>query len=104
MASTFTWLDYDEQQRSRMREIVGLFQDAGTVDELGLGRVRDVFSDRLFPGTSVLWRRARYLLLVPWTYAVLDREGVTGGVTAERAARRIQRRVRDALYDARDFD
>ncbi|WP_408647239.1 DUF6361 family protein [Tessaracoccus coleopterorum] len=38
------------------------------MDELGIGQIRDVFSNVLFPGTSVTQTRARYLLLVPWAF------------------------------------
>lgn len=40
----------------------------GSVDELGLGQIRDALGDGLFPGTSTLHTRARYLLFVPWTF------------------------------------
>ena len=103
MASTFAWLDFDESARQRMREIVGLLQEEGTVDELGLGRIRDVFSERLFPGTSVLWRRARYLLFVPWTYQVLERDGFKQA-NPEAAARAVQRRLRTVLSNQPDHD
>src|SRR3954468_8252796 len=104
MTSSFAWLDYDEASRSRMREIVGLLQDAGSIDELGLGRIRDAFSERFFPGTSVLWRRARYLLFVPWTYQQLEREGWGRAPDPERAARSLQRRIRNSLKDQDDTD
>lgn len=86
-----------------MREIVELLRESGSVDELGLGRIRDTFSDRLFPGTSVLWRRARYLLFVAWIYRVLEEEGFRQA-DAERAARRLQRDIRDAILNSGDTD
>lgn len=45
-----------------------LFSDTESRDELGLGQIRDAYSDTLFPGTSVLLTRARYLLFVPWCF------------------------------------
>ena len=42
-------------------EIVDLFREKGTLDELGIGAIRDAFADRFFPGTSTLHTRARYL-------------------------------------------
>ncbi len=96
MASTLTWLDQSEEQRRQMREAIGMFRDEGAVDELGLGRIRDVFSDRLFPGTSVLWRRARYLFFVPWIYVLLER-GEGGRGSPEDRARVLQRRLVGAL-------
>lgn len=40
--------------------------EPGTLDELGIGSIRDTFSDELFPGTSTIQTRARYFLFVPW--------------------------------------
>jgi len=89
MASSFGWLDYDEASRQRMRELVGLFQEPGSIDELGLGRIRDAFSDRFFPGTSVLWRRARYLFFVPWVYGEIEEHGFQRHSDARSAARAL---------------
>lgn len=49
-----------------MLEVVDLFKEEGTVDELGIGSIRDAFADALFPGTSVLQTRLRYTLFIPW--------------------------------------
>src|SRR5207248_5761214 len=46
-----------------------LFSQPGSVDELGIGPVRDALSDAMFPGTSVLHTRARYLLFIPWLFS-----------------------------------
>src|SRR6476661_999087 len=62
----FGWLDGDDSQRAAMLEVVKLFEDSSTVDELGIGSVRDTFSNAFFPGTSTLHTRARYLLFVAW--------------------------------------
>lgn len=66
MTSTFGWLDSDDEQRRKMLEVVDLFKEEGTVDELGIGSIRDALADGLFPGTSVLHTRLRYVLFVPW--------------------------------------
>jgi hypothetical protein len=66
--SFIAWLDTSPEQQKRMREIVRLFEDTETIDELGIGQIRDTFSNLLFPGTSVLLTRARYYLFVPWAF------------------------------------
>lgn len=96
MTSTVAWLDTDDDERRRMRELIAMFRDQGAVDELGLGRIRDAFSNRLFPGTSVLWNRARYLLFVPWIYIALEDGGGAPG-TAEDRARKLQKRLAKSL-------
>lgn len=69
-----------------MLEIVATFQEQDTVDELGVGSVRDALSDTLLPGTSVLHTRARYLLFVPWICQGLERDRVP----PDRAGRRLR--------------
>ncbi|TPW95957.1 hypothetical protein FJ656_34255, partial [Schumannella luteola] len=56
-----------------MRDIIRLFADRESRDELGLGQLRDGIADLLFPGTSTLLTRARYLLFVPWVYQLAAR-------------------------------
>lgn len=83
MTSTFGWLDQDDAQRAAMNEVVKLFQDKSSVDELGIGAIRDAFSNSFFPGTSVLHTRIRYLLFVPWALIEATRRGQ--GVDRARA-------------------
>ncbi|GAA4513810.1 DUF6361 family protein [Brevibacterium yomogidense] len=60
-----------------MMEIVDQFRDSTTVDDLGLGGIRDAFSDTLFPGTSTLHTRIRYALFVPWTMQLASERNAT---------------------------
>ncbi len=68
MASFINWLDHSEEDQRRVREMLQLFSDKDTVDDLGIGTIRDAISNALFPGTSVIQTRARYLLFVPWLF------------------------------------
>src|SRR5688500_219253 len=66
--STISWLDFSESERRKAVEVIALFEDRETRDELGLGSIRDGFANHFFPGTTTLQTRARYFLLVPWLY------------------------------------
>ena len=72
MASSLSWIDHDSKARERTLRILSLFQEKGSRDELGLGSVRDSFADQLFPGTSTIQTRLRYMLFVPWIYHSLE--------------------------------
>jgi hypothetical protein len=72
VSSALTWLDFSSEEQRRTREILRLFEEKESRDELGIGQVRDAFSDLLFPGTSVLLTRARYFLIVPWCAQYAD--------------------------------
>ena len=76
MASSLTWLDHDPAERERMQRILALFQVRETRDELGLGAVRDSFADQMFPGTSTIQTRLRYMLFVPWMYRRFEEDRV----------------------------
>lgn len=71
MASFFTWLDYSEQDKRKMLDVINLFNEKTTRDELGVGSIRDAFAELFFPGTSTIQTRARYFLFVPWIYQEL---------------------------------
>jgi hypothetical protein len=51
MPSTIAWIDLADEDRRRMIEVVSLFKERDTRDELGLASIRDAFADLLFPGT-----------------------------------------------------
>lgn len=83
--SSFAWVDFSEEDRQRMNAVVQLFQESETVDELGLGVVRDVFANLLFPGTSTIQTRARYFFFIPWIYRRQEERRVSVAEIAKRA-------------------
>jgi hypothetical protein len=50
MASGLSWIDFAEEDRQKMLNVIQLFKEQGTVDELGVGVIRDAFADYFFPG------------------------------------------------------
>ena len=75
-------------------ELVSALNEPGTLDELGIGSIRDTIADTLFPGTSTIQTRARYFLFVPWILQMVD---ATPGANSDRLARELQLRLCDAL-------
>src|ERR1039457_5426251 len=99
MIAALAWLDYPERDGRRPLNVVDLLREPSTVDELGLGAVRDAFADLLVPGTSTIQTRARYFLFVPWQYAELERLRVPSHQAAARG-RRAEIELIDALSDS----
>jgi hypothetical protein len=97
MPSVFAWLDHSEEQRRKVLDVIDMFKEKGTVDELGLGTVRDAVADILFPGTSNLMTRAAYYLFVPWTYQRLESQKVSSSDIASRARREELRLIERLL-------
>jgi len=85
MASRFGWVDFAEEDRQKMLDVVQLFREQETRDELGIGSIRDAFADHFFPGTSTIQTRARYMLFVPWIYLILESKGISSAQAAGKA-------------------
>lgn len=68
MPSTLSWLDTSADEQRRVRELIALYTQSESRDELGIGQIRDAFADGLFPGTSTIHTRARYFLFIPWLF------------------------------------
>lgn len=94
--SSLSWLDYSEHERRKAMEVIDLFREDETVDELGIGTIRDAFADLFFPGTSTIQTRARYFLFVPWVYRQVESDRRASDEVAT-FARKLQGRLRDAL-------
>jgi hypothetical protein len=101
--SAFLWLDYSERERRKMLDVVDQFRERDTRDELGIGLIRDAFADMLFPGTSTTMTRARYFLLVPWTYQRLEKLRVNSTQIAGRA-RRAELELVEVIEQSDDSD
>lgn len=103
MPSTFTWLDYSEHERRKMLDVVKLFSERDTRDELGVGSIRDAFADMFFPGTGTVQTRARYFFFVPWTYLNLESKRIEPGKIPDRA-RQQETTLIKVLLDAGEID
>lgn len=59
------WIDFSKEDRDNVGKVLSLLKDSGTVDHLGIGVLRDAFSDILFPGISTIQTRAKYFIFIP---------------------------------------
>ncbi len=100
--SSFAWLDFSESDRQKALDVIDLFREKGTVDELGIGTVRDAFADLLFPGTSTIMTRARYYLFVPWIYQRHERKKTPSNEITQ-AARKDEIALVEALAKLEDI-
>ena len=98
MPSVIAWLDASSEEQRKMRDIIRLFAERESRDELGLGQIRDAIADALFPGTSTLLTRARYLLFVPWAY-----RKASGRANPAADADRYERDIIHAVKSSSDY-
>ena len=107
MVSGFGWIDFSEKERQQMLDVVKLFQNRDTRDELGIGTIRDAFSEYFFPATSTIQTRARYFFFVPWIYQEAERKLQRKYWPADKIGQdieRIEKRLIRALIDGGEID
>ncbi len=60
------WIDFSEKDRKKAIDVIHLLEEKGTRDEIGIGIIRDAFSNMFFPGTSTVQTRAKYFYIIPY--------------------------------------
>lgn len=103
MRSTLTWIDLTASDRDKMRRVLDLLKEQGTIDEMGLGSLRDILSDALFPGTSTIQTRLRYVLFIPWIYQRLEARKIDAGNVATQL-RQVELDLIKPLTDCEDSE
>lgn len=101
MPSELSWIDYDSEQRDRVRRMLSTVNERETRDELGLGGIRDSIADQLFPGTSTIQTRLRYFFFIPWIYRELENQHVPARRMALEG-RKHELQLMDALMASDD--
>jgi Family of unknown function (DUF6361) len=99
MTPTLAWLDFNSAERERTQRVLALFEEKDTRDELGLGGIRDSFSDHLFPGTSTIQTRLRYLFFIPWIYQDMENRRIPAREVTARA-RKMELDLTKPLLDS----
>lgn len=99
MSSQISWLDFSETERRKMIEVISLFKQRDTRDEMGLAQLRDGFAEMFFPGTTTIQTRARYFLFIPWSYRYLEDRKVPTARIADRI-RQSEMQVMRALINS----
>jgi hypothetical protein len=94
--SELSWLDHDAAAAERSMRLLSMFQERESRDELGIGGIRDSIADQLFPGTSTIQTRLRYVFFIPWLFARLD-ERHTKATAFLAASREAESRLLAAL-------
>jgi len=64
MQAGLGWIDFSEGHRDRVFSVVDLLSADGSVDELGVGVVRDAIADWLFPGVSTIQTCPKYFIII----------------------------------------
>ena len=82
--SSVGWLDHNDEASRKMNETLRALDEPSTLDPLGLGSIRDAFSDLLAPGTSTIHTRLRYFLFIAWICQRIEKSDTTATQFASR--------------------
>jgi hypothetical protein len=82
--STVGWLDYNDDAARKMNETLRALDEPSTLDSLGLGSIRDAFSDLIAPGTSTIHTRLRYFLFIAWICQRIEKSDTSATQFASR--------------------
>ena len=93
------FVSFNQDALNRANKVMKLLQGQGAIDELGLGRIRDAFSNMMFPGMSVLQTHAKYLLLMPALYAYLEKTRISDAREARKIVREYEIKLTHRLID-----
>ena len=63
--SQLGWIDFSPDERDKVNNVLAMLSEPGTLDELGIGQIRDAYADALFPGISTIQTRAKYFITIP---------------------------------------
>lgn len=91
------WVDYSRQERETIKELLKVLGEGSSLDELGVGIVRDSISDLLYPGTSVLHTRAKYYVLIPALFQKAKKSNLTTRTEVRRFIDTEQDKIARAL-------
>lgn len=62
------YIHFDRSEQKKYMAVINRLSIGGAIDELGVGRIRDHYSDAMFPGISSLHQHAKYFILLPLLY------------------------------------
>ena len=89
------FIDYSREERNTILSTLKMLDDHTALDELGIGVVRDAYSDILFPGISTLQTRAKYFVLLPYQFQ-------SAGKLAEKGTLRSGQEVLRWIHGSED--
>ena len=68
------YINFSNEEKNNLYKVIQSIRDHHAIDELGIGRIRDAFSNEMFPGMSTLQNRAKYFAILPALYYQAEKE------------------------------
>ena len=93
------YIHFDRSEQKKYMAVINRLSIGGAIDELGVGRIRDYYSDKMFPGISSLHQHAKYFILLPLLY----RKAITYKYSKIQDVRpqivKLEKELTEVLYD-----
>lgn len=67
------YINFSQEERNNLYKVIQSIREHHAIDELGIGRIRDAFSNKMFPGMSTLHNRAKYFVVLPCLYHQVEK-------------------------------
>jgi hypothetical protein len=98
------YIHNNREEQMRVLQVLKMTSESVALDELGIGRIRDAFADRMFPGISTLQKHTKYFSLMPQLYrkAIEKRYNRPSEVKAEII--RLERIMTEKLFEGSTTD
>lgn len=72
------YINFSAEERNNIYKVIQSIRDHQTIDKLRIGRIRDAFSSKMFPGMSTLQNRAKYFTVLPALFIEAEKKKIQG--------------------------
>ena len=100
--SSLGWIDFSDTDKQKVMKVIEMLQPDGTVDELGVGVIRNALSDAMFPGITTIMTRAKYFFIVPRILQTYISKPLKN-ITIREFLRQEENEIMDTLSVQNDF-
>lgn len=95
------WIHINRDDRNRVFEALKSLEEQDATDELGIGKIRDYFSNQLFPGITTNQTRAKYFIFsTNLIEDVLYYQNINSLETLKEELEKAQKNLVASLFDA----
>jgi hypothetical protein len=99
LRATLGWIDFSPTHRDRVGSILDMLKPEGSIDELGLGTIRDGLANQMFPGISTIQTRAKYYFIIPY----ILHEYYQNNKKKQPASKYLEQRENEIMWQLAEF-
>ena len=93
------YIHNNREEQTRVLQVLKMTSESVALDELGIGRIRDAFADKMFPGISTLQKHLKYFSLMPQLYRKATEKRYNRQNEVKSEVVRLERIMTKNLYE-----